>query len=369
MGATVKDASGSYGEFLRVDFTKNYGDLGANMQAVKWTYYGNDSTRSKALATYGTKFAADNWMHKSMGIQLGLTNSIRCQLPKGYDGTGYWSLTIYALGYADSTYNFEATDANIVKPDTNAGDTTELNKLVSSVEGLNPSDYTEKSWNSFETELKEAKDILAKEAPNQAEINEAVEHLTAAKNALDKYEYGTANLSYADFYYGELNDVKEDTTLDLTSDKAASYRESGMYDAVSSATTNKYKSFFSSTYSEDNANGQGGSIIGMKDVNIAVPTSLYENAKKAISENKECSNKLLEIIGSMKLSDNAPSEYKILNGDGTLTAMKSEVTEDTSDTLTIKTQSSYGQYEVDPVTSENSPLSNLSAKDLSLIHI
>ena len=364
MGATVKDASGSYGEFLRVDFTKNYGDLGANMQAVKWTYYGNDSTRSKALATYGTKFAADNWMHKSMGIQLGLTNSIRCQLPKGYDGTGYWSLTIYALGYADSTYNFEATDANIVKPDTNAGDTTELNKLVSSVEELKKSDYTEKSWNSFETELNEAKDILAKETPTQAEINEAVEHLTAAKNALDKYEYGTANLSYADFYYGELNDVKEDTEINLDAeDKAASYRESGMYDAVSSATTNKYKSFFSSTYSEDNANGQGGSIIGMKDVNIAVPTSLYENAKKAISENKECSNKLLEIISSMKLSDNAPSEYKILNGDGTLTAMKSEVTEDTSDTLTIKTQSSYGQYEVDPVTSENSPLSNLSAKD------
>lgn len=293
MGATVKSANGSYGEFLRVDFTKGYGDLGANMQAVKWTYYGNDSTRSTALATYGTKFAADNWMHKNNGIQLGLTDSIRCQLPKGYDGTGYWSLTIYALGYADSTYNFKATDANI-----------------------------------------------------------------------DKYAYGTANLSYADFYYGELNDVEEDAEINLDAeDKAASYRESGMYDAVSSATTNKYKSFFSSTYSEDNTNGQGGSIIGMKDVNIAVPTSLYENAKKAISDKKECSNKLLEIISSMKLSDTTPSEYKILNGDGTLTAMKSDVTEDTSDTLTIKTQSSYGQYEVDPVTSENSPLSKLSAKD------
>lgn len=293
MGATVQSANGSYGEFLRVDFTKNYGNLGANMQAVKWTYYGNDSTRSTALATYGTKFAADNWMHKNNGIQLGLTDSIRCQLPKGYDGTGYWSLTIYALGYADSTYNFKATDANI-----------------------------------------------------------------------DKYVYGTANLSYADFYYGELNDVKEDAEINLdVEDKAASYRERGMYDAVSSATTNKYKSFFSSTYSEDNTNGQGGSIIGMKDVNIAVPTSLYENAKKAISDKKECSNKLLEIINSMTLSDTTPSEYKILNGDGTLTAMKSEVTEDTSDTLTIKTQSSYGQYEVDPVTSENSPLSKLSAKD------
>ena len=367
MGATVQSANGSYGEFLRVDFTKGYGDLGANMQAVKWTYYGNDSTRSTALATYGTKFAADNWMHKNNGIQLGLTDSIRCQLPKGYDGTGYWSLTIYALGYADSTYNFKATDANIVKPDTTAGDKTKLNELVSSVEGLNPSDYTEKSWNGFESELNEAKDILAKEAPNQAEVDEAVKHLTAAKNALDKYVYGTVNLSYADFYYGELNDVKEDTEINLDAeDKAASYRESGMYDAVSSATTNKYKSFFSSTYSEDNANGQGGSIIGMKDVNIAVPTSLYENAKKAISDNKECSNKLLEIISSMKLSDTTPSEYKILNGDGTLTAMKSEVIEDTSDTLTIKTQSSYGQYEVDPVTSEDSPLSKLSAKDFLL---
>lgn len=158
--------------------------------------------------------------------------------------------------------------------------------------------------------------------------------------------------------------MKEDAEINLDAeDKAASYRESGMYDAVSSATTNKYKSFFSSTYSEDNTSGQGGSIIGMKDVNIAVPTSLYENAKKAISDNKECSNKLLEIINSMTLSDTTPSEYKILNGDGTLTAMKSEVTEDTSDTLTIKTQSSYGQYEVDPVTSENSPLSKLSARD------
>ena len=132
--------------------------------------------------------------------------------------------------------------------------------------------------------------------------------------------------------------MKEDTEINLDADdKVASYRDSGMYDAVSSATTEKYKSYFSNTYSEDNANGQGGSIIGIKDVNIAVPTSLYENAKKAISEKKECSNKLLEIIGSMKLSmklsDTAPSEYKILNGDGTLTAMKSEVREDTSDTL------------------------------------
>ena len=55
------------------------------MQADNWDYYGNGTT---VLATYGTKLAADNWMHKMMGIQLGLTHSVRCQLPAGTDGTG-----------------------------------------------------------------------------------------------------------------------------------------------------------------------------------------------------------------------------------------------------------------------------------------
>lgn len=183
LDAQVHHAKGSYGEFLRVDFAKNYEDLGANMQAVKWTYYGNDKTRSNALATYGTKFAADNWIHAKKGIQLGLTDSTRCRLPKGTDGTGYWSLTIYALGYHDFTYNFEATDANIAGANI-AGDNTKLNELVSSVKGLKKSDYTEKSWNNFEIELNKAKVILAKEAPTQAEINEAVEHLTEALSDL-----------------------------------------------------------------------------------------------------------------------------------------------------------------------------------------
>jgi len=108
---TVKEASGSYGEFLRVDITGDgYGALGAKMYAVKWDYYGNGD---KVLASYGTKFAADNWMHKAMGIQLGLTDSYRCQLPKGTDGTGKWKITVYAMGYADTVFEVNATDANI----------------------------------------------------------------------------------------------------------------------------------------------------------------------------------------------------------------------------------------------------------------
>ena len=52
--ATVKPGNGSYGEFLRVDLTGNYGDLGAHMQSVEWAYYGNDSTYTNRLANYGT---------------------------------------------------------------------------------------------------------------------------------------------------------------------------------------------------------------------------------------------------------------------------------------------------------------------------
>ena len=109
----VKTYSGNFGEFLRYDINGDYGGLGSAMQTVKWTYYGNDSTYTTPVATYGTKFAADNWMHKSMGIQLGLTDSIRCQLPEGTDGTGYWAITVYGLGYADYTAQFVVTAENL----------------------------------------------------------------------------------------------------------------------------------------------------------------------------------------------------------------------------------------------------------------
>ena len=189
--STVKDATGSYGEFLRVDINGDgYGALGAMMQAFKWTYYGNDATRTNVVATYGTKFAADNWMHKSMGIQLGLTDSARCQLPAGYDGTGYWSLTVYALGYTDTTINFEATDANIVKVKAPVSDTSKLSAAIAAADALSEADYTAESWAAMKLEYEEAVDALAV-AEYQADVDEATEHLTAAINALVKVDAGT----------------------------------------------------------------------------------------------------------------------------------------------------------------------------------
>ena len=187
---TVKEANGSYGEFLRVDLTGEngeYGDLGAAMQAVKWTYYGNDSTYTKALQTYGTKFAADNWMHKSMGIQLGLTKSLRCQLPEGYDGTGYWTLTVYALGYEDYTVQFQATDANIVKPAAEKPDTTKLEAVIAEAKALNASDYTAASWEKVANELEECEDMLKNiDAQTQNGVDEQIGHLREAIDSLVK---------------------------------------------------------------------------------------------------------------------------------------------------------------------------------------
>ena len=204
----VKDASGSYGEFLRVDITGDgYGDLGANMQAVRWDYCGDDATGTKVLRSFGTKFAADNWMHKAMGIQLGLTDSLRCQLPEGTDGTGYWRLTVYALGYADYSFVVQATDANIVKPAEDPADTTALTKEVETAKALAENDYTKESWTAMQTELQEAEELLAREDATQAEVDEALEHLKAAEAALVKVTV-TLDKTSATVYTGKTATVK-----------------------------------------------------------------------------------------------------------------------------------------------------------------
>ena len=210
---TVKPGNGSYGEFLRVDLTGNYGDLGGAMQAVKWTYYGNDSTYTNALQSYGTKFAADNWMHKSMGIQLGLTESQRCQLPAGYDGTGYWTLTVYALGYADYTIQFQATEDNIAKPAGDA-DSTPLKNIIEEAKALKESDYTPESWaanyESIQNELQECEEMLENIAEQtQYGVNEQIGHLREAIDALVKAEF-KLNATSGNLY------TKKTTTLKVT---------------------------------------------------------------------------------------------------------------------------------------------------------
>ena len=172
-----------------MDFTENFGDLGANMQSVTWTYYGNDTTATTPLATYGTKFAADNWMHKKLGLQLGLTESYRCQLPEGTDGTGTWKVTIHALGYEDASLTFTATADNVkfeVSPVTEETKAN-LQAVYDEAAALVQSDYTADSWKEFVVERDETKELLAKESLGEAEAAEQVKHLQQAMDNLVEY--------------------------------------------------------------------------------------------------------------------------------------------------------------------------------------
>lgn len=349
---TVKDANGSYGEFLRVDFNGNYGDLGANMQAVKWTYYGNDSTRTNARATYGTKFASDNWMHKSMGIQLGLTDSLRCSLPSGYDGTGYWSVTIYALGYEDYTYNFEATAANIVKPQVPADETSKkaLSAKVAEADKLNKELYTDKTWSYMQTELKEAKDALAKTDLVQSEAEEALSHLTDAVKNL-KSQYVLMNIPYDEFYKADLNNnsVKVDATTSATKQKTRNTLAAGSYHADAEGEHINGVTFPVKVTDEFYDNNKGYTqITDDSKVDITtnmkgkVSTTTYEG-KKALFESADYSYYVLSEVPSYYKTATVGTDKKL--SFGAVNGTKKQIASDNV-TTKFKTKTKYGDYQL-----------------------
>ena len=154
------------------------------MQTVKWTYYGNDSTYTNAVASYGTKFAADNWMHRIMGIQLGLTDSARFQLPSGYNGTGYWKITVYALGYEDYSTTFELTAANVagVSEPMSEEQKKQLTALKDEAKELldaHGTDYSEASWKALKEHYDEAVELLANADATSAQAEELIGELPA----------------------------------------------------------------------------------------------------------------------------------------------------------------------------------------------
>ena len=351
----VKAASGSYGEFLRVDFNGNYGDLGANMQAVKWTYYGNDSTRTKALATYGTKFASDNWMHKSMGIQLGLTDSLRCSLPSGYNGTGYWSVTIYALGYEDYTYNFKATDENIVKTQVPADETSKkaLSDKVAEADKLNKELYTDKTWSYMQTELEEANDALKKTDLKQSEAEEALSHLTAAVKNL-KSQYVLMNIPYDEFYKADLNNnsVEVDATTSATKQKTRNTLAAGSYHADAEGAHINGVTFPVKVSDDFYDNNKGYTqITDDSKVDITtnmkgkVSTTTYEG-KKALFESADYSYYVLsEVPSYYKTATVATVGTEKKLSFGAVNGTKTQIASDKV-TTKFKTKTKYGDYQL-----------------------
>ena len=345
------DKVGSYGEFIRVDFNGNYGGLGSAMQAVEWTYYGNDDTYTNPVRVFGTKFASDNWMHKSMGIQLGLTDSLRCQLPENTNGTGYWKITIYGLGYADYSYNFEVGTENIATLKTaSAEEIAALQAKIDEAKALNRFAYTTDSWKKMQDELEESEVLLKSENPLKSEVNEQVKHLTDAIDSLVTVQYVLMNIPYAEFYKAETtgNDI--------------------VVDAFTSATKNKTrtKGLAGGSYHE---NADGSKIDGITyavKVDPSVDLSKYKEVKDGDSVEITVTNRgqttTTTLTGKDTLFENAsyayyplteaPANYKevSVDADGNLVFSEvkgQEATKVEGVTAELLTETSYGDYELD----------------------
>lgn len=345
------DKVGSYGEFIRVDFNGNYGGLGSAMQAVEWTYYGNDDTYTNPVRVFGTKFASDNWMHKSMGIQLGLTDSLRCQLPENTNGTGYWKITIYGLGYADYSYNFEVGTENIATLKTaSAEEIATLQAKIDEAKALNRFAYTTDSWKKMQDELEESEVLLKSENPLKSEVNEQVKHLTDAIDSLVTVQYVLMNIPYAEFYKAETtgNDIA--------------------VDAFTSATKNKTrtKGLAGGSYHE---NADGSKINGITyavKVDPSVDLSKYKEVKDGDSVEITVTNRgqttTTTLTGKDTLFENAsyayyplteaPANYKevSVDADGNLVFSEvkgQEATKVEGVTAELLTETSYGDYELD----------------------
>ena len=155
------------------------------------------------------------------------------------------------------------------------------------------------------------------------------ENLADYKPAEKKYVYATTDMTWAEFYAGELGK------------SAKSLEELGI-DAVSSATNKKGASFANAIVEAD---GETASkILGVKGVNVAIEENLYNS---------------LSDKSRFTVLENAPIDYKEYNADGSFGKWNSTITKQTATaTLTSGFDAKWGNYvislsELEGVTKEN----------------
>ena len=143
--------------------------------------------------------------------------------------------------------------------------------------------------------------------------------------------YGTASLSYAEFYEGDIADTSA-------------------YDAVSSATTKK-NGIFTNADSTEPVEGEGYQINGVKNVPVQVDATQYAKAEileaaNALSGQSEGYVNAAEITLN-EAQTTAPAWYKTLNADGSYSAMVvSDAAKTTvaDATASLNTSSNWGDY-------------------------
>ena len=141
--------------------------------------------------------------------------------------------------------------------------------------------------------------------------------------------YGTATLTYEEFYAGDANSRK--------------------YDTVTSATTKKGTAFGNADV--QNLTENGYEIAGVKKVNVAVDAKTYVEAQILSAAEKLPKNGVYAEAAGITLGRTPtvePGQYKTLNADGTYSATKFDVKATVTDAeATLNTSSHWGDYEID----------------------
>lgn len=147
-----------------------------------------------------------------------------------------------------------------------------------------------------------------------------------------EYVFGTATLTYAEFYSGDVSSTDS-------------------YDGVSSATTNKYEIFpnMDTDYVDETTNAEGYHINGIKNVNVAVPSDEVD-AYKAINDTFE------------KSEDQNPAQFKVVKIEGDK-AIYSKTNFNIVDTVTdanveFMSGTVWGDYQLDIIENSTSYLKN-----------
>lgn len=156
--------------------------------------------------------------------------------------------------------------------------------------------------------------------------------------------YGTSNLTYKEFYSGDVSST-------------------GSFDVVTTASTSKYSVLSNAwtDYEEESAEAAGGyHVKGVANVNIAVDSDLYVESIILKDANKELS-KAYEEASDITLNENPtqiPSQYKTLQNDGSYVSNNKTVTTVTDAVPTLTTGSTWGEYEIDVVETSTKYLRN-----------
>lgn len=156
--------------------------------------------------------------------------------------------------------------------------------------------------------------------------------------------YGTVALSYAQYFYGEINDVagEKNAVKGVYASPSASAVMEG-YDAFTSATTSKYANF-----KQLDAEVADGKAIykGVANVDVAINKALYEDAIANGSESDASDLYKLIKAATWSESASAPVNYKVINADGSVSKTYGSVANRTPATASISTTSNWGNYQV-----------------------